>query len=232
MKHVSLEEQAECLDEIIKRFKEEKVYSLEDINDIAEKQLKNLSNRLYLLVESGDIEEKIVAWALGVLERRKEYSVGMAFDNHVWDNPEARYLPIMPVISEDVIDIPTLMKIIINDNKQGRSFTESEKIKTDYKGKETIELCYWVLDVRINEIRYNCPFLTAAEAIAYAFHNPDVLSGCTLNPVGSRYKRVKEDNQLLLRLIEEYPIFHWSRLDYFEPIIRLSKPSCALRLIH
>jgi hypothetical protein len=231
MEHVPLEEQAECLDEIIKRFKEEKVYSLEDIDDIAEKQLTNLSSRLYLLVEFGDIEEKIVNRALGVLKRRKEYSVGMAFNNHVWDNPEAKYLPIMPVISEDVIDIPTLMKIIINDKKLGRSFVESKKIKTDYEDKETTELYYWVLDVRIKEIRYNCPFLTAAEVIAYAFHNPEILSECVLNPVGSRYKRVK-DNQLILRLVEGYPIFHWSRLNYFEPITRMGMPSCATRLIH
>lgn len=231
MKHVPLNEQAECLDEIIKRFKGEKVYSLKDINDVAEKQLTNLSNRLYLLVESGEVEEKTVAWALGILKRRKEYSVKMALDNHVWDNPEAKYLPIMPVISEDVIDIPTLMKIIVNDNKPGRSFVGSEKIMTEYKGKEAIELCYWVLDVRINEIRYNCPFLTAAEVIAYAFHNPDIMPEYVLNPVGSRHKRVK-DNQILLRLEHEYPILHWIRLDFFEPIIKLGMPSCATRLIH
>lgn len=177
----------------MRRLKNQKYYSAKEIDYIADDQLTNLSRSLYSLVETGAIEEKTADLALDHLKHRKDWLIEMASKNPIWQNPEANCLPIMPVISEKIINVPTLMKMIVNDGKPGRSFVELEKIKSAYEGgTEKSKLFYWVLDVRINESRYNCPALTVAETIAYILHNPTILSEYTLDSGGSRYKKARK----------------------------------------
>ena len=182
-------------------------------------------------MESGDVEEKTADRILHILKYRKEWAVKRGSEIPFWDNPEAKYLPIMPVISGEVINIPTLMKMIVNDDKPGRTFVEPEKIKNEYEGKNYTEFCYWALDVRINELRYDCPSLTVAETIAYILHNPSVLSEYSLDSGGSRYKRARKKPQLYLRTVDGYPILYWASRDYFVPKT-IAMPTCSLRLIH
>lgn len=137
----------------------------------------------------------------------------------------------MPVVSAEAVDIPTLMKMVANDGKTGRSFVEPEKIKSEYEGKEEIELYYWVLDVRMNEPRCNCPALNVAETIAYILHNPTVLAEYSLESGGSRYKKARKKPQLYLREVDGYPILYWASRDYFVPKTT-AVPTCHQRLTH
>jgi len=231
MKEVSLDEQDECIEEIIKRFKEQKYYSLKELNILTDKQLKILAERLKLQVEAKDIEEELANQILETLRWKKDWAIERVSETPIRQNPGTECSPIIPVIDEKVLNISKQMKLFRNGGKQERNFVPLERIKNDYEFEEP-EDCYWMVDVRMNELRYDCHFLTVAETIAYALHNPRILSKYTLDSVNSRYKYVKNDTQLYLRIIEGYPILHWARNDYFAPIKKIGKPSCALRLIH
>lgn len=230
MRRIPPAEQLEWLEQINERIKEQRFYSPEELTVLADSQLENLAQRLNLLVKAKDIKKELANEIIKELKRRKPWAIKIASESPIRQNLEAKVLPIVPVINEIALDTSVLMKLLEVNGKIGRGLVLPNKIINKYQ-ECPIEY-YWMVDVRINEIRYDCPSLTLSETIAYAFHNMTILDKYALNPVSSRYKRGKKYPQIYLRLAEGYPIAHWSRYDYFVPITEIGVPSCAMRLIH
>lgn len=230
VRRIPLAEQLEWLKQINERVKEQKFYSLEELTVLADNQLENLTQRLNLLVKAKDIKKDIADEIIKELRHKKPWAIKIASERPIRQNLEAEVLPIVPVINESALDTSVLMRLLEVNGKIGRGLVLPNKIINEYQ--ENPIKYYWMVDVRINEIRYGCPFLTLSETIAYAFHNMTVLDRYALNPVSSRYKRGRKYPQIYLRLAEGYPIAHWSRYDYFVPITEIGVPSCAMRLIN
>lgn len=205
-------EQPQLAREVLKRFKQLRRYSQEELNSIADGQLLVLSERLNFLVKEGNIKEKKAGDILEALRQRKSYLIEILKNSSFWNNSEGHYLPIVPVVTDRSLNISILMKLIVNDDKIGRSLIPDEKIKN--KLKEPGPKCYWIVDARVDS-NYGYHSLTIAEAIAYALHNPSVLK-YTLAPEESRYKGARKFPRIHLRLVDEYPVLYWSKNDYFE----------------
>lgn len=229
LKDVPKREKGKCLKEIIKRFKEQRFYSLSELNNLAEMELFVLRERLDRLVEQDVIKENTVDRISKSLNWSKDHSIEIASKMPIRQNQDTEYLPIVPVINSSALNVSLLMKLLVYDGKEGRSFVLPAKVKNNLEIGE--KKCYWLIDARINEARCNSPFLTAAESIAYAIHNPSVLKKYVLDSGSSRYKNARNDSQIYLRLEDGYPILYWKRMDYFKPL-KICQPLCALRLIH
>lgn len=228
MKDVPKKEQALYIEEIIQRFNQQKYYSFEELNVLAEKQLALLAERLNFLAEEGDIEKVTVCNILKSLRWKKDSLIERVAEDPIWQNPKGECLPICPVINDSVIGASLLMKLIVNNGNIGRSFVPPEKIKNDDTVKE--KKYYWIVDARVDTF-CDCSFLTVAEVLAYALHNPNVLK-YILDPTSSRYKGARQYPKLYLSLIDEYPILYWSKNDYSADEKEILRPTCSIRLIH
>lgn len=232
MKKVSPNERAEWLKELIQSVKQQKFYSKEALIIFARAQLNDLGQGLKILVESGDIEKKLADRVILELEHRINYVAGVISDEPIRQNPRAELLPLVPVISESAIEPTILMKLITINGKIGRSLEKADKIINRYKEEPKKFSCYWISDVRIDELKCERLPLTLAETIAYVFYNAGILNEFTLLPAGSKYKNARVRPEICLRLADGYPIAHWAKRNYGWPVKKTAKPTCAARWIH
>lgn len=214
----------------------QKFYTKEELFIIAESQLNNLKMRLDFLVKSGEIEQKIVEQILEKLKFKMESSVDIASDIPIHLNPFSEFLPLLPVINEDILNVSILMKLLEHQGKIGENRIPLEKIQnyfesSTYHEDNRLGNCYWLIDARINEPRFDCPFLDASETIAFAFHSEGILSRYCLYPLNTRYKFKKNYPKIILSLRNGQPILD-RKLKYFQSFFPIAKPSCVSRLIN
>ncbi len=229
-----MEEHEECLDEIVRRFRERKYYSVEELEILTARQLEVLTKQLVRLVGYKDIKKETKNSILRKLWRRRESAIERASEQSIWPNPNTEILAMVPVINEKTIPIPIQMKMIVNKKGEGRASREldnkiliEEEAQTDYSS-------YWMLDVRTDEVRHDSSYLTVPEIIAYALHSPELLDKYVLNAGSSRFKRGRRYPNIYLSNIDGYPFLFWSKNNYkhsYKPQ-KVVKPSCNLRLIH
>ncbi|MFA5086871.1 MAG: hypothetical protein WC470_01045 [Candidatus Paceibacterota bacterium] len=232
MKKVSPNEREKWLKELIQSVKQQKFYSKEALVIFARAQLCDLEQGLKILVETGDIEEGRPDEIIQNLSRKIDYAASLFSNEPICQNPKAELLPLLPVVSERAIEPTILIKLITSNGKIGHSLEKADRIINRYKEDPGNFLCYWIADVRIDELKCERLPLTLAEAIAYAFHNKGILSEFTLLPAGSRYKRARIHPEIYLRLADGYPIAHWAKRNYGWPAQKIAKPTCASRSIH
>lgn len=220
MKTVSPYEIDEVLEAVIERVKKTRFYSTEELESIAEKQLEKLVQRM----KDINIEDEVINTIIKNLDWHKEYTIKLASEQPIWENPQSNYLPILPVIDEKIINIDTQMKLLENDGKIGQNLVPIKKIKNYCKFKK---ICYWLVDVRMNEPRYGCYFLTISEAIAYAFQTKTF----NIKALNSRYKYKKHYPELCISLIDGEPIL-CRRNSLPNPSAEIGKPHAVLRLVN
>ena len=220
MKTVSPYEIDEVLEAVIERVEKTRFYSAEELESIAKKQLEKLTQRM----KDIHLENKLIDTIVEYLNWQKEYAIKIASEYPLWENPQSSYLPILPVIDEKVIDITTQMKLLENEGKIGKSLVPIKKIRNYCKSKKD---CYWLIDVRMNELRYGCHFLTISEAIAYAFQNRTF----NIKALNSRYKYKKHYPELCITLIDGEPTL-CRRNSLPNPSVEIGKPHAALRLVN
>jgi len=220
IKNVSPYELDGVLEAILERVKKTRFYSIEELESITEKQLEKLTQRMRDI----NLEDRIINTIIKNLNWQKEYAIKITSEEPIWENQQSNYLPILPVIDEKIIDINTQMKLLDNNGKIGQSLVPLKKIKNYCNSKKG---CYWLIDVRMNEPRYNCHFLTISEAIAYAFQNKTY----DIKALNSRYKYKKHYPELCISLIDEYPVL-CQRNSLPNPHVEIGKPHAALRLVN
>jgi len=230
LKKVPTNELDECFAEIEKLFREQRFYSQTELLAVANEQLFVLEACLRRLIDEGDVKEEEADKALLVLKSKKGWAVTRASETPIRENPAAEYLPLVPVIDESVFNASILMKMLENENGFGQNSVPLTRIKNNYS-YQMPQGCYWLVDVRINELRYDCPFLTVAEAISYAIQTNNILSRYCLQAVESRYKHKKNDPELCLSLLDGLPTLCRLNDRNGRVVARTAKPSCAFRIV-
>lgn len=201
---------------------EQKFFSKEELEEIADSQLKTLSLKLKELVKSGKIEESKAKKILFNLKKEKTGVVRKAAEIPMRNNADAKCLPIMPVIGINALDISSQMELIDGENE-----IPFEKIKNFYPyglPKES----YWVINIRINEVNGKFSPLLIEEAIAYCLHY-DILSRRAVLITQSRYWHAMNNWQFMIALINDKPKLIQTS-DYKEKKPRCN-PICFFRSI-
>lgn len=161
LKNVPPNEQDECLAKITRRVKESKFYSIEELDAIATAQLEKLAQRMK---EIG-VEENIIKAIISRLEHSKPFVIDEASTVPIWR--QGIYLPIMPVISKNALNVSLQMRLLKNRGKVGESRIPKNKVIMDSLEIDESNV-YWVIDPR-TEPRENC-HLRIVEIIAFVFH--------------------------------------------------------------
>ena len=177
---------------------EQKFFSQEELEKIADSQLETLSLKLEELTKSGKIEESKVRKILSNLKKEEKKLLREATKIPMRDNLDAKCLPIMPVIGTSILDISSQMELIGGENE-----ISFEKIKNFYPyglPKES----YWVINTRINEINGKFSPLLIEEAIAYCLHY-NILSRRAVLITQSRYWHAMNNWQFMIVLIDDKP---------------------------
>jgi hypothetical protein len=220
MKDVPAIDIDECLEKIFRQAERTIFYSLEELDTISAKQLENLAQRM----EDINLGSKIIKSIIENLNWHRDSAVEIAAGHPMFNDRQSRYIPIIPIISETVINMSIQMELLQSNGQSGKNTIPLPKIKNECKRDRDF---YWLVDVRINEPRYNCHYLTAAEAVAYSFHN----NIFNIEAVNSRYKYKKHYPELCI-LNEDEPLLVWKNSLSANSIKRLAKPNAAWRLIH
>lgn len=187
-----------CLRMISQETLEQKFFSKEDLEKIADSQLETLSLKLEELAKLGKIEESKVRKILSNLKKEEERLLREVTEIPMRNNADAKCLPIMPVIGTSVLGISSQMELIGGENK-----ISFEKIKNFYPyglPKES----YWVINTRINEINGKFSPLLIEEAIAYCLHY-DILSRRAVLITQSRYWHAMNNWQFMIVSVDDKP---------------------------
>src|SRR5574344_1643820 len=106
-----------CLRMISQETLEQKFFSKEDLEKIADSQLETLSLKLEELAKLGKIEESKVRKILSNLKKEEERLLREVTEIPMRNNADAKCLPIMPVIGTNALDISSQMELIDGENE-------------------------------------------------------------------------------------------------------------------
>lgn len=213
-----------CMEEIYREALNYHRFTKEEIEPIMNKQLSLLSERLNVLIEAGDIEEKAAYKALNNLKRRQRYDISKISEMLINTDKNTHCLPVMPVIGTNVFSPALQMKLI------GGEFNilSPERIKSEY-GYCLPKESYWVVDVQIHRKDTNYSHLAVEEAIALALHS-NILDIRDIHLTQSRRWHGINDWELMLTKIDGIPTL-CKRSSYEGMKIRC-KPTCFFRSVY
>jgi len=215
LKGIPYAERYNCIEEAISIFEACRFYSYEELDRIAEEQLKRLRDRLLKILRLAEADSIIKA-----LRYRKEEAIKHASTEPISQNS----IPIMPVIGSKKLAINIQMQLLRNNEKSGQiNGVPLDKIMS--YSEEGANL-YWLINIAPSPRCSNCYFLNIEETIAYAFYT-EVFH---IKSLSSRYKNKHHEPALCIILCNGRPTLCW--VNKVPSSTDMIEPNAIYRLIH